>query len=101
MTYRPPRAYSISRNGLPERQPYVYRGTGEDTRTAHLGAEQLAEWKPDYEQWLPGFARGTAGPRLPPEGACECGYKRGSANCRALHRSRLEAVTAESYGSTR
>jgi hypothetical protein len=57
------RAYSIGRNGMPERRDYTYRGTGEDTRTGHLNAAQLAEWKPDYEQWLPGFARGDNRPR--------------------------------------
>jgi hypothetical protein len=86
---------------MPERQPYVYRGTGEDVRTAHLSAEALAAWKPDYEQWVPEHSRGQNSPRLPREDACECGYKPGSVNCRALHRSRLEAVTAESYGTTR
>lgn len=95
------RAYGIGRNGMPERVNYAYRGTGEDTRTAHLTADALAEWKPDYEQWLPGFERGSSSPRLPRADACECGYKPGSANCRALHRSRLEALTAESYGGRR
>jgi hypothetical protein len=101
VTYRPPRAYRIGRNGMPEPVGYVYRGTGEDMRTAHLNAAQLAEWKPDYEHWLPEFPRGNNSPRPPREDACECGYQHGSMNCRALHRSRLEAVTAESYGSTR
>lgn len=54
------RACGISRNGLPERVNYAYRGTGEDTRTAHVGDEELKAWKPDYEQWIPPMPRGTS-----------------------------------------
>lgn len=54
---------SRTRNGLPERRDYTYRGTGTDTLTGHLGEAQLRQYAGiDTREFLPGFARG--GPAL-------------------------------------
>ena len=82
MTYRPPRAYSIGRNGLPPRIDYAYQGTGRD-QMPHINGEALKPYAGGYEQWLPQFPRGNRKART--GDACRnCGYKRGGRNCRSL-----------------
>ena len=55
------RAYSVGRNGMPERVNYAYRGTGRDTLTGWLADAELAPYAVEYEQWIPDFARGSSG----------------------------------------
>jgi hypothetical protein len=83
VTYRPPRAYRIGRNGMPEPVGYVYRGTGED-QGPHLSDQQLEPYRGGYDQWLPGFARGNNRPRSSTDPCPDCSYQRGGVNCRAL-----------------
>ena len=74
------RAYSVGRNGMPERVNYVYRGTGED-QMPYLGEDDLKPYKGETEPYLPDFPRGSS----KPSGKCEdCGYKPASPNHKIL-----------------